>query len=208
MANQQDILDAIDQLLEIDQQTGKVIRKPKKRKVKLEKKYEYQKSMLYAIQALTNEPTHEIIANLVEEADKHMADSGIDLEADPKDNMLKDSWGHTNNERRIQKYMFYPGTELYLGIYVLLTKYNRSPGFDATLKYNFKLPTSALKMNQSEYDEYITDGILCDASKDVEKPEMRGTLNTEERKIAEEKRKEYARRKAAKYKNRPSRRIR
>lgn len=199
MANPQDILDAIDELL-TDPSTGRVYKK-KVKPVKVIKKYEYQKSMLYVIQALTGQQTHEIIANLVEEADKHLADSGVDLTKKPEDNMRKDGWGYRNNERRCHKYMFYPGTELHLGIYVNYITYGaRREGADAIVKYNFKLPSSSLKMDQKEYDDYITDGILCDASKDIEKPELKGTLTEEEREIKEKLRKEKAKQYAAKRK--------
>ena len=59
----------------------------------------------------------------------------------------------------------------------------------AKLKYNFKFPTTTLKLNQQEHDDYIADGILCNVSKDIEKPEMRASLTTEERAIREKHRK-------------------
>lgn len=195
---------ALDDLLEvINNQIDSKTKKVKKRKpVKVEKTYEYQKSMLYAIQALTGEQTHEIIANLVEEADEHLLDSGVDIKKHPSDNMLKNSYGYSSTERRCHKYMFYPGTELHLGIYVNYSTYGtRRKGIDAIIKYNFKLPTSSLKMSQQEYDDYITDGILCDSSKDIEKPEMKGTLTEEEREIREAQRKERAKIKAIARKN-------
>lgn len=199
MENPQDILDAIDELI-ADPSTGRVYRK-KVKPVKVIKKYEYQKSMLYAIQALTGQQTHEIIANLVEEADKHLAESGIDLTKKPEENMLKNNWGYSSSERRCHKYIFYPGTKLHLGIYANYSIYGaRREGGDALVKYNFKLPSSSLKMDQKEYDDYITDGILCDASKDVEKPELKGTLTAEEREIKEKLRKEKAKEYAAKRK--------
>lgn len=181
-------------------------KKVNKKPIKVVKSYEYQKSMLYAIQTLTGQQTHEIIANLVEEADKHLKESNIDVTLKPRDNESRSSYGYRSSERRCQKYMFYPGTELYVGIYVTYTEYgidyhydekgNRKK-IDAFLKYNFKLPSSSIKMDQKEYDDYITDGILCDASKNVEKPEMKGTLTKEEIEIREAQRKERARAKAA-----------
>lgn len=158
----------------------------KKRKVKIVRSYEYQKSMLYAIQAITGEQTHDIIANLVSEADKHVEASGLDLALSPYEN-AKSSGSHSwSNERRLKKYMFYPGTGLYIGIYVLYSDYGRnSRGFVFDLKYNFKLPITSMKMDQKEYDDYITDGILCDASKDIDRPNMKSSLTKEERKIKE-----------------------
>jgi len=152
---------------------------PKKKQAnRIVKSYEYQKSMLYAIQAITNQQTHEILANLVEEADKVIANSDINL---------KEIMHHSyRNERRLSKYMFYPGTKLYIGIYInySVADYRTDQDkYDSMLKYNFKLPTSLIKLDQKEFDEYITDGILCDSSKDIDKPKLKGTLTQEEREL-------------------------
>lgn len=164
---------------------AEIKKKKKRKKNRIAKTYEYQNSMLYAIQALTGEQTHEILTKLVEEADKHIASSNINLKA-PVDEELNRGRGFCGYERRIHKYMFYPRTKLYMGLYVSYQQasypIDRSK-FDGVLKYNFKLPSSSLKLDQKEFDEYITDGILCDSSKDVDKPIMRGTMTEEEREV-------------------------
>lgn len=168
----------------------------KRKPLKIAKSYEYQKSMLYAIQALTNEPTHEILANLVTEADKHIAASDIDLTKTPRENKRSGTYNY-GQERRSSKQMFYPGTKLHVGLYMLYSEtswnYRSKVKEKYMLKYNFKFPSTALKLDQNEYDEYIADGILCEASKDVEEPEMKSTLTKDEMEIN----KAQSRRKAA-----------
>jgi len=184
--------DAFDR---IDQISEGIIKK-KKKKNKICKSYKYQKSMLYAIQAITKEPTHEIIAKLVEEADAHIAASDIDLSRSPKDNARFDNrWTYG---RKLKKYMFYPETKLYLGLYVSYEEpdWENRGKYNSELKYNFKLPTSSLELNQKEFDEYIADGILCDVSKDVERPQMNSTLTKEEKEIKAKLANEKAKRKA------------
>ncbi len=54
-----------------------------------------------------------------------------------------------------------------------------------------------MKMDQKEYDEYVTDGILCDSSKDISKPEMKSSLTKEELVLSQKKQVEKRREKAA-----------
>lgn len=174
--------------------------KKKKKKLTIEKSYDFQKSMLYAIQSTTQEPTHEIIANLVENIDEHAKAAGLDITKTPEQNVNSPSWtfSYGGNEKRIRKYMYYPGTKIYVGMYLVYSDYqtdDRDQNADGYLRYSFKLPTTSLKMDQQEYDDYITDGILCDSSKDVEEPDLNATLTKEEAAIREKLRKERAKKK-------------
>ena len=175
----------------------KKIKKKAKRKIKILKKYEFQKSMMFAIQAITGHQTHEIMAILVEEADKHLQESQVDLTLSPKENHYQNNSYSYSSEKRLRQYKFYPGTELYIGSYILYTDYDTN-GFDARLNYSFKFPVSSLKLDEDEYNEYITDGILCDSSKDIDKPVLKGTLTKEEREIKELQNKQKQKDKAAK----------
>lgn len=162
-------------------------KKKKNRSITIDRSYQFQKSMMYAIQAITGHQTHEIIGKLVELAEKHIEDSDIDITLLPKDNDNRGrGWG---NERRLRTYAYYPDTEVHIGCYITFDDYQTKPGFQANLKFNFKLPSNSLKLNQKEYEEYITDGILCDASQDVEKPKLKGTLTKEEKEARELKKK-------------------
>jgi len=179
----------------IDVEEVEIIRKP----LKIVKTYEYQKNMLYAIQTLTGQPTHEILANLVIEADKHIEASDIDLSKTPKENKRRGSYNY-GIERRSSKQMFYPGTKLHIGLYMMYcdTDYRTRNLGKYILKYNFKFPTTTLKLDQKEYDEYMADGILCAASKDVEKPDLKSTLTKDEMELNKAQNRRRAAEKAAK----------
>lgn len=177
-----------------------VNKKRKKKKIKISKEYEFQKSMMYAIQAITDHQTHEIMTTLTDEANKLLEESKIDLTISPKDNHYNNDPYSYSHEKRLKKYLFYPNTKLYIGCYIMYSDYDPPSGYDARLKYNFKLPVTALKLNEKEFDDYITDGILCDASKDIDKPELTSSLTNEEREIRELQKKQKAREYAAKRK--------
>lgn len=192
----------VEELMEAMNITIEKKKKSIKKKISMAKEYEFQKSMMFAIQAITNHQTHEIMTTLVDETNKLLEESDIDLTISPKDNHPMNNY---STEKRLKKYLFYPGTELYIGCYVLYTDYAPPRGYDCKLKYNFKLPIASLKLDEKEFDEYITDGILCDASKDIDKPELKSSLSKEEREIKElqrlQKQREYAaKRKANKLK--------
>jgi len=151
--------------------------KTKYKKGQLIKKYEFSQSLMYIIQAITNEKTHDIYAKLIEEANALMK-------------TIKFKFKSTDYERAkyLKKYIYYPNTKIYLGVYVIVEQqvlntlngetsisystYSLRDDFVPVdqVRYNFKLPISSIKMNETEYANLEADAILTDYSEEIEKP--------------------------------------
>lgn len=157
----------------------------------IEREYSFCKSLVFAIQNITGDKTHEILAKLVSEADQALQEYEVDVNE-------KRSTGYYA-EDRIKKYIYYPGTKIYLGAYVgvrarkshgTTQSGKKFRGMYNIVSYNFKLPQSYVKMNDSKYDEIAVDGMLTDTSFDFNEPSVKNP------KTPAEKRKEQAEKRA------------
>ena len=160
--------------------------------------YNFNKSMMYAIQAITGEKTHDIFTTLVSKADELLASKKIDVEA------VRNSynWGGSYYDKdSVREYIFYPNTKLYLGIYVNVdgindyedakntSHYSKTINFNR-VTYDFKLPTSSIKMDDQKFNDLTVDAVLIDFSESVEEPKLKNPLTYDEREaLALEKRK-------------------
>lgn len=164
--------------------------------------YEYQKSLLYTIQSITGENTHDIMANLLSNIENHMVKCDFDPKLTPGGNIVGEDGWRSRTEKRYKSYMFYPGTNLYVGMYAVYRHSYRSDfcyfekdwrkanklceKWKWVIKFSFKLPTSSIKMGQEEYDNFMTDGVILDASDDVDKPGLKPSQTKEEADKAKE----------------------
>ena len=181
---------------------------PKKpREVK--KKYEFCKSMMYAIQAITGHQTHEIMTNLVAIADEIIESHEIDTTSDDR---TFQGW----DGRLIKDYIYYPETKVYLGIYLGIKEeysYGKRYGKESDkynrVKYSFKSPQSFIRLDDKKFDDIALDGMLMDFSIDFDEPNLIKTKTPAEKRaivqqkadIARIKREERAALRAAKKAN-------
>lgn len=148
--------------------------------------YSFCKSLVYSIQAITRQKTHEILATLVSKADEVIAANEIDVTT----KSITDSWC---SEISCRDYIFYPGTKMYLGIYVRIYGSRKNPSSWSSpvinvVSYSFKLPQSYVRMTQQEFDDIAVDGMLTDSSFDFDKPTIkRPKTPAEQKKEREEK---------------------
>lgn len=142
-------------------------RKPRK----VIKNYSFCKSVVYVIQAITGEKTHDILTTLVSEAEKVIEYNKIDTHEH-----LNSGWGQ---EKKARDYIYYPNTKLYLGIYIVLKAKRKTNNYNSPLinelSYTFKLPQSYIKMTENEYDDMAVDGMLTDSSFDIQAPKLKKT---------------------------------
>jgi hypothetical protein len=168
----------------------------REREFKVVRWYEYSQPLMYIIQKLTNKQTHEILSDLVDEADKFIIECGIDV----NDETFQQSYRY-NRTKRLKKYITFPGTDVYMGVYVGIsrsTHYEHDTGkmWNCNrVEYSFKLPTKNIRLREDEYESMVLDGMLIDDSEEISKPEMTRTKTKAERDAKEAERK--AKRKAA-----------
>ena len=152
-------------------------RKPRK----VNKHYQFCKSMMYAIQAITGHKTHEIIANLVSIADEIINSHEIDP-SDPHKKGFSGGWG-----KEIKDYIYYPETKVYTGVYLKIrgldNDYYWSEKKENEVSYSFKPPQSYIKLDDKEFDELIVDGMLMDYSLDFDEPNLRKTKTPAEKEL-------------------------
>ena len=149
---------------------------------KIDRKYSFCKSMVYAIQQITGEQTHDILSTLVSKGDELW----VMHEIDPAETVSL-GW---YNEVKKRDYIYYPGTKLYLGVYV--QKHTSKGGYGNSsdrinhLSYSFKLPQTYVKMNDKEYDDIAVDGMLMDSSFNFDEPTLKRPATPAEKKAKRE----------------------
>ena len=158
-----------------------------KEELHIRRDYSFCKSMVYAIQAITDEQTHDILATLVAEGDKLFMMHEIDITKP-----LNRTGYH--GEKKKRSYIYYPNTKLYLGIYVgIRTDDGGYYDVDTYIKgksnhvsYSFKLPQTRIKMSQKEFDDIAVDGMLTDSSFNFDEPNLRRPSTPAEKKKKEQ----------------------
>jgi len=145
---------------------------------KVTRHYQFQESAMFAIQGITGQQTHEIMTTLIDVTDKMLDDSTIDITLSVGDQWNGNCYSY---QKRLKKHIFYPETKLYIGCYL---KYEDTYGRTASeLTYDFKFPTKLLNFSEKELDDIMTDGILCDVSKEIELTTTRDSLTKEQKEI-------------------------
>jgi hypothetical protein len=161
----------------------------KEESTKVYKSYSFCKSIVYAIQAITGEKTHDILGTLVSEAENVFNANEIDI------TKRMEGRRYWEREKAARNYIYYPGTKLYLGIYVKLDSKNSGyvngkyiRGEFNHAKYSFKLPQSYVEMTGEEFDNIAVDGMLTNSSFDFSPPKLkRPRTPAEKKKEREEK---------------------
>lgn len=141
----------------------------------IRRQYSFCKSLVYAIQSITGDKTHDILARLVQEADQAIIDYEVDLEE-----RRSLSWFDAASAK---KYFYYPGTKLYLGAYVIVRTAQDYYGgkYYNKVSYSFKLPQSYVNMDDKAYDDVAVDGLLTDSSFDFDKPTLKNAKTPKEK---------------------------
>lgn len=155
---------------------------------KVNRSYQFCKSMMYAIQAITGHKTHEIVSNLVSIADKIIESHEVDP-SDPHKKGFKSYYG-----KEIKDYIYYPETKVYTGVYLKITADDaesywglKSGKKENSVSYSFKAPQSYIKLNDTEFDDLAADGMLMDYSLDIDEPNLRKTKTPAEKKAEADK---------------------
>ncbi len=150
---------------------------------KVKREYSFCRSLVFAIQSITGEKTHDILATLVSKAEEVIKVNEINV-AKP----IQDSW---YAQMKCRDYIYYPNTKLYLGVYINVVarhdgSWNSPIPLYNIVSYNFKLPNSYVKMNQQEFDDIAVDGMLTDSSFNFDKPTIKRPKTPAELKKVEE----------------------
>jgi len=181
----------------------KAAKKKKAGDMRVVKTYNFCKSLVYAIQAITGKSTHDILGVLVEKGDALVKANEVAVD----ERIKSRSWW--NPAKTYKDYMYYPGTELYLGVYMNIStegEYaNGEKEYYNSVRYSFKLPSSVVKMTEEEYNNIVIDGMLADASFNFDPPKLKPTVTPAEKRAKKEaqelKRKEKAAAKLTKKKS-------
>lgn len=170
------LVDLFDKLVEETKRLEKT-----KKKTLIRREYSFSKAMLFAIQALTGEKTHDIMATLVAKADEVLEKHEVDI------HKVYDYWC----PKCTRDYMYYPNTKLYLGAYVKVSSHSESADKNNynskqvkfnRITYSFKLPSACINLNEKEYDNIAADGILINFSEDLDAPKAKAPMTPAEKK--------------------------